>query len=52
VQVAGHKGKDAMLKEASNILKPLATAEFEFYEQVRKLPEDIQVRSPTLTPLA
>jgi hypothetical protein len=44
VQVAGHKGKDAMLKEATNILKPLAAPEFEFYEQVRKLPDDVQVR--------
>ncbi|ELR15133.1 EF hand domain containing protein [Acanthamoeba castellanii str. Neff] len=42
VQVAGHKGKDAMLKEATNILKPLAAPEFEFYEQVRKLPDDVQ----------
>lgn len=41
-QVAGHKGKDAMLKEATNILKPLAAPEFEFYEQVRKLPDDVQ----------
>jgi len=41
-QVAGHKGKDAMLKEANTILKPLSVSEFEFYENLRKMPSEVQ----------
>jgi len=47
--VAGHKGKDAMLKEANTILKPLSVSEFEFYENLRKMPSEVQAR-PTVPP--